>query len=58
LTFLWGFWEIGGGWGWFLDGVTVVECVVDVVFWQSCFWVWKIRHGFAIYSLAARFGRL
>jgi len=34
---------------WFFDGENVVECVVNVVFWQSLFRGGKMRQGFEIY---------
>ncbi len=34
---------------WFFDGENVVECVVNVVFWQSVFRGEKMRQVFGIY---------
>jgi hypothetical protein len=36
-------------WRWFFDGENVVECVVNVVFWQSLFRGEKMRQGFEFY---------
>jgi hypothetical protein len=35
--------------GWFLGGENVVDCVVNVVFWQSLFRGGNMRQGFGIY---------
>jgi len=37
-SFLRGVLGKAGVWMWFLGGVNVVECVVDVVFWTRLFW--------------------
>jgi hypothetical protein len=40
---------------WFFDGENVVECVVNVVFWQSLFRGGKMRQIFEIYFLGFLF---
>jgi hypothetical protein len=56
-VFLLGILRKGSVWRWFFDGENVVECVVNVVFWQSIFRGEKMRQGSQIYFQGwSRFG--
>jgi hypothetical protein len=50
-VFLWGILRKRVFLWWFFDGENVVECVVNVVFWQSLFWGGKMGQVFEIYFL-------
>jgi hypothetical protein len=54
LFFVWDNFFLGEELWWFFDGENVVGCVVNVVFWQSVFWVEKMRQVFRIYFFLVR----
>jgi hypothetical protein len=55
VVFLWGILRKRVFLWWFFDGENMVECVVNVVFWQSLFRGGKMRQIFEIYFLGFLF---